>query len=228
MAEFKFFGSTYKRIFAERLSLPLGPHLSLSHHPHTSRSTLQPHIKNSMASMLLSLTVTFPAVVAPASRTRSLDPFDAISCDRTIFEIRLQQNVGYFFTFFSAHQWVLRVEGPHLIHLCSFVVSALIRWALSLSNKRVNEQHTPKEIMEAFVFPFHMNFTSWEAQEDFLHPLWNYCLNWHSFLCVQWKSQIRMVCVNENCLFFQNKQTKHFFVCLGRNWFSLNKYPVYK
>lgn len=163
MAEFKFFGSTYKRTFAEWLSLPLGPHLLLSHHPHPSRSTLQPHIKNSMASILLSLTVTFPAAVDPASRTRSLAPFNGISCICSILEIRLQQNVpyfGYFFTFFSAHLWVLRVEGPHLIHLCSFIVSALIRWALSLSNKRVNEQHTPKKIMEAFVFPFHMNFSS--------------------------------------------------------------------
>ena len=60
MAEFRFFGSTYKRIFEEWLSLPLGPHLLQSYHPHTSRSMLQPHVKNSVASMLLSLTQSHP------------------------------------------------------------------------------------------------------------------------------------------------------------------------
>lgn len=93
-------------------------------------------------------------------------------------------------------------QEPHLTYLCISHVSAWHPGGLyiCLTNEWISNK-TQNKIMGAFFFfLFHTN--SYFLRGPSLHSAspQTYCLNWHSFLQVQWRSQIWMVWADENFL----------------------------
>lgn len=143
-----------------------------------TRVYTQPHRENSKESRPLGLcTRIFPDFVVSASRKPSLISFHVLRCIHNLLETPPQWNLAHrpsSSCVFSTLLWVPWGQGSHVHIFVPPVSLSDIYWAFYVLRKRVNEQQNPEQD--------YANFTSWGAQEYFLHPPPNYCPNWHSFL----------------------------------------------
>lgn len=181
--------------------------------------------------------VIFLSFVVSASRKPSLISFNGITGVHSILQTPRQWNLtyyGYFSTCFP-HSPVSYLRVGHASYislrlwwLCLTSSGLCICWINEwMSNKAQNKMmRSCFCLFVSLFFPFHSSPASWEAPE-YPASSTKFYVYWHSFLQVQWKSQMWTVCGDENVLFFQNKQKKPSFACLGRNQVSLQKCPVY-
>lgn len=173
MVEFKFFGWHIKQIrtlWPQPASQTSPPS---SHPPHTPHILHSSHTENMDSIPHTLCTITFPAFVVSASRKPSLTSFNGISCIHSISEIPLQWNLsylGYFFTFppltcgfseFRDHIWYIFAPPVSLPESSGLYICWINEWMNNATQKGLWE----------LLFPFHVNFTSWEARKYFRHPL---------------------------------------------------------
>lgn len=181
--ESKFFSVTNKKYVYNMTPA----YLSLSHFPHRPLSLYSSHTEKIIRNLE---PLAFPCFFVSASRKPSLISFNIISCIHSILEVPLKNLIHYdHFSMFSPLTCGFSEGRDHI--LCIFVPPDVsnIWWSHMCGVNEWMSHKTQNKIVGTvclFFLPFHANFTSWETREYFLHPPWNYCLNWHCFLQAQW------------------------------------------